>query len=233
MKEGLNSKRIRLVLVGPEGKINMGFILRLAKNFSVNEICVVNPAFRMEDPEIIEFSAKGKDMIKKVTIKETLRECIEDSSLVVCTTSKSRPEKDVLRYGVPPDYLREVLPKEGLTSLVFGRESVGLTREELKECDVISTLITLSPYNVLNLSHAIAIYLYEISKPEAPSNPLECRPDTTKAIRKLIEEITTNLKDERGGIALKHIIFRAGLKKSECGAIYKFLKEIRVKLSRT
>jgi len=233
MRGGLNSRRIRLVLVEPEGKINMGFILRLAKNFSVSEICVVNPAFQMEDPEVIEFSAKGKDMIKRVTIKETLEECIRDSSLVVCTTSKSRPEKDVLRYGVTPDYLREVLPREGLISLVFGRESVGLTREELKECDIISSLITLSSYNVLNLSHAVAIYLYEISKFEAPLNPMECGAETIKAIRKLIEEIVPNLKDEREGIALKHIIFRSGLKKSECGAIYKFLKEVRMRLLRT
>ena len=233
MRKDLNSRRIRLVLVEPEGKINMGFILRLAKNFSVKEICVVNPAFEINDPEVIEFSAKGKDMLDKVVIRNALRECVKDSKLVVCTTSKSRPEKDVLRYGVSPNYLSEILPEEGIVSIVFGRESVGLTRSELMECDIISTLETMSSYNILNLSHAIAIYLYELSKPETLLNPMECNIDTVKSIRKLTDEITENLKNEREGIALRHIIFRAGLKKAECGAIYKLLKEIKMKLSKT
>jgi len=224
-------RRIRLVLVEPEGKINMGFILRLGKNFSIDEVCVINPAFQINDPEVIEFSAKGKDMLEKVTVKNTLKECIEGSTVTICTTSKSRPEKDVLRHGVAPSFLRYVLPASGTVSLVFGRESVGLTREELKECDMISTLKTLSPYNVLNLSHAVAIYLYEILKPDEPLSPMECNLNTSKAIRKLIEEISEKLRDEREGIVLKHVIFRAGLKKAECGAIYRLLKEVRALLS--
>ncbi len=227
-------KRTRLVIVGPEGKINMGFIIRLAKNFSVDDICVVKPQFDITDPEVIEFSAKASDYVKKVRVAERLDDCIEGSKVVVCTTAKSRYESDVLRQGIPPNLLPYVLPKTGVVSLVFGRESVGLTRDELLKCDIISTLETGSEYNVLNLSHAVAIYLYELSKGSVGWPPLEseCSEQSLSSIRKVLEELKELTGEERGVVALRHAIFRSGLRKPECGAIYRLLKKIKYGLLR-
>jgi len=119
------------VLVEPEGKINMGFIIRLCKNFSIEDICVVNPAFSLDDPEIVEFSAKASDYLKKIRLEKNLEKCLKGSKVIVCTTSKSRYESDLLRQGVSPHVLSHILPSDGIVSLVFGRESVGLRRSEL------------------------------------------------------------------------------------------------------
>ncbi|MEM3131393.1 MAG: TrmH family RNA methyltransferase, partial [Sulfolobales archaeon] len=53
------SLRIRLVLVEPEGRMNFGQILRLSRNFGIDDICVVNPKFDIGDKEVIDFAAGG------------------------------------------------------------------------------------------------------------------------------------------------------------------------------
>jgi TrmH family RNA methyltransferase len=218
------SKRTRLVLVSPEGRINMGFTLRLAKNFDIKEICLVNPQFSLDDPEIKEFAAKGADFLSKVRVEENLSNCLEGSRLTICTTSKFSSD-DVLRQGIHPHMLKFIIPPSGDVSLVFGRESVGLTRDELKQCDVISTLDTGSKYNVLNLSHAISIYLYELSLMKEKVEGEFCDLFTTNGVRKLFNALYNLSKNKRGVIALKHMFFRSNPRRPECGAIYRLLKE--------
>ncbi|MGC9079244.1 MAG: TrmH family RNA methyltransferase [Nanopusillaceae archaeon] len=48
--------------------------------------------------------------------------------------------------------------------LVFGREGNGLTYEELKLCDLISTIPTNDKYGILNLAVSAIIYMYELNK---------------------------------------------------------------------
>jgi len=224
--------RIRLVLVSPEGKINFGFILRLAKNFNVDEICVVNPQFDINDSEVIEFAARAKDSISKVRVTKSLAECIADTLISVCTTAKLNLEGDVLRQGIKIEELPHVIPRQGLITLVFGRESTGLTRDELRQCDIISTIDTGSEYNVLNLSHAVALYLYEINKiREAPCKKEDCDQHVLQAIRRYLDIIREATGDERGVIALKHVLFRSKMSIPECTAIYKLLKRIAHKIN--
>ncbi len=226
--------RIRLVLVSPEGKINFGFILRLAKNFNVDEICVVNPQFNIRDNEVLEFAARAKDSIDKVRVAESLTECISNALISVCTTAKLNLEGDVLRQGVWIEDLPHVIPRQGLIALVFGRESTGLTRDELRQCDIISTIDTGSEYNVLNLSHAVALYLYEVNRiREIPYRRRKdyCGQHVLQAIRRYLDIIREATGDERGVIALKHVLFRSNMSIPECTAIYKLLKRIIHKIN--
>jgi TrmH family RNA methyltransferase len=53
---------------------------------------------------------------------------------------------------------------EGNVGLVFGREDYGLYNEELARCDVVCTVPTSPEYPVMNLSHAVAVLLYELNR---------------------------------------------------------------------
>ena len=48
--------------------------------------------------------------------------------------------------------------------LVFGREGHGLFNEEIEKCDFVATIPAHHSYFTLNLSHAVSIFLYEITK---------------------------------------------------------------------
>ncbi|MFN3268581.1 MAG: TrmH family RNA methyltransferase [Zestosphaera sp.] len=219
---------IRLVVVGPEGRINLGFILRLARNFGIDDICVVNPQFDLSDPEIKEFAARGAELLGNVVVKSSIEECLSNVKLSICTTSIADLESDVLRQSLPPYLLSYVLPKTGKVALVFGRESVGLKREELSKCDLVSTLDTGTDYNVLNLSHAVAIYMYEVLRASVGESyeASECDEDVLRALRRELEELDSLLDDEKGIRALRNILFRANPRNPECGALYRILKKI-------
>ena len=152
--------KVRVVLVEPEGKINAGFIIRLAKNFEVDELILVNPKFEI-DEEVLRFAAQGKDYVSKVKIVKSLDEALE--GLKVCTSAKVS-DKDPLRDFVVPWELPEKVGEPEVLTLVFGRESVGLTRDELKKCDLLLHIPASQSYPVLNLSHAVAIVLWEVWK---------------------------------------------------------------------
>jgi tRNA C32,U32 (ribose-2'-O)-methylase TrmJ len=47
---------------------------------------------------------------------------------------------------------------------LLGRESSGLNNEELDMCNLVVTIDTKTNYRTMNVAHALAILLYEISK---------------------------------------------------------------------
>ncbi len=224
--------RLWIILVEPEGRINFGFILRLAKNFGVKGVCVVNPKFPLDDSEVKQFSSRGIEYLKegRVIVASNLRECLSNVSYTICTTAKTAREGDVLRHSISPKAIKFVIPRRGDIGLVFGRESVGLSRDELSQCDVITTLETGTDYNVLNLSHAVAIFLYEILRDEIIDDLVygeECEQSVINVILRFIEDITKALELPSAYVALKHILKRASLRKDECSVVYKLFKKLK------
>ena len=48
--------------------------------------------------------------------------------------------------------------------MLFGREGTGLTQEEIAKCDLLVSIPADKRYPILNLSHALAIILYRLSR---------------------------------------------------------------------
>jgi len=221
------SLRIRLVLVEPEGRMNFGQILRLSRNFGIDDICVVNPKFDIGDKEVIDFAAGGAVLLEKVRVVDTFIKCLDGVEFSVCTTSIAGASEDPLRQAVAPRAIPLLLPRGSKIALVFGRESVGLTRSELALCSLVSTLVTTSDYNVLNLSHAVAIYLYELAGREVGELVVgeRCVGDYMGIVIKYVEKLGLAYGlDQNEVSALKHIVNKALLTKAECRVLYKFLK---------
>jgi len=71
-------------------------------------------------------------------------------------------------------------------ALVFGRESSGLTNQEIGRCDLLVTIPASHLYNVLNLSIAVSIILYEIFQQKRGGNELLLATNATR--QKLFEQ---------------------------------------------
>ncbi len=223
--------RLWIILVEPEGKINFGFILRLARNYGIAGIYVVNPKFNIHDNEVKEFASRGVEYLNKgrVIVRESLFECLSEFDFIICTTAKGGSESDLLRQSVHIDALPYLIPEQGKIALVFGRESVGLTREELSLCNIITTLDTGTDYNVLNLSHAVAIYLHILLSLSMKRFMLgiSCDPRVIRIIDELAKYVCEKLELPEVHIVLRHILSRASLRKCECSALYKFFKRLK------
>jgi len=151
---------VKVVLVGVEGSINLGFILRLAMNFDVDRLVLVSPR-EIDWGEVKRFSAKAHALADSIEIVGELSEAFEGDEARVCT-SAIISDSDLLRQSITiEEYKRIVRERGGRVALVFGRESTGLTRQELSLCDCVVTIPTSNKYPSLNLSHAVAIMLYE------------------------------------------------------------------------
>jgi len=201
-------------LVEPEGKINFGFILRLAKNFEVDEVVAVKPKFDVNDEEVLRFAAQGKDYIEKVKVVNSYEEALE--GVKVCTSAKVSTY-DPLRSFIVPWELKEKIGEPETLTLVFGRESVGLTREELKACDVLLHVPASSKYPVLNLSHAVAIVLWEVWKQyrlQRGRLPERVDERDVELIMNAVEELASRfvgdeVKRERLLVAIKRLVTKA------------------------
>jgi tRNA C32,U32 (ribose-2'-O)-methylase TrmJ len=90
----------------------------------------------------------------------------------------------------------------GKTAFVFGRESTGLTREELARCDYRFTIDTCPSYPTLNLANSVAITMYKIYS-EISRNPLALRSNESKFIEqrnrfiKVIESLAAEVFSDR------------------------------------
>ncbi len=155
--------KIRVVLVEPEGEINIGSIARLVKNFNVKEFYIVNPKTQI-GAKAREFAAKAVDVLEKAVICSSLDEALRGVDVSICTSAIIGGSRDVLRHPITPNDLRDIVKSYGKIAIVFGRESTGLTRDEIAKCDLLLTIPANPSYPTLNLSHAVGIILYEVYK---------------------------------------------------------------------
>jgi len=154
--------RLRLVLVGTEGSVNLGMIARLAENFSVDELYLVAP--KASVVEASEYAARAAWRLYEARVVCDISEALDGATLSICT-SALHSDRDPLRIPVAPwEAASAAASYPGTVALVMGRESVGLTRRELAHCNMFSTIHASESYPVLNLANATAIYLYEIYK---------------------------------------------------------------------
>ncbi|MEB3817102.1 MAG: rRNA methyltransferase [Desulfurococcales archaeon] len=154
--------KLRLVLVEVEGAVNLGFIARLVENFDVDEFYLVNPKASLDEAR--RYAARASHRLENAVITGSLRNALEGATLRACTSAHYSRGRDMLRVAMSPWEFAKRAVGEELVALVMGRESTGLRRDELSECDVLVTIPASEKYRALNLSNATAILLYEIYK---------------------------------------------------------------------
>jgi tRNA/rRNA methyltransferase len=156
---------VRVVLVEPIYPVNLGQVARVMKNFGFQNLVLVNPSVKALR-EAVTYSAHAREVLDRAEIKHSLAEALSDAKLVIGSTSKAGASgKNVLRSSVTPAEFAETLhnsSQHSVCALVFGRESTGLTNEELDCCDMLVTIPASQEYRVLNLSHSVCILLYEL-----------------------------------------------------------------------
>jgi TrmH family RNA methyltransferase len=156
-------ERISIALVEPLYEVNVGLIARVMKNFGLEELLLINPKFDLNKAR--KFASHGVDILEKARTM-SFDELVKSFDMIVGTTAlvAKKPSR-ILRKALTPEDLAENLKDfSGSLCLLFGRESTGLKNEELKKCDLVISISTGTEYRTLNVSHSVAILLYEILK---------------------------------------------------------------------
>jgi tRNA/rRNA methyltransferase len=222
---------IRVVLVEPEGEQNVGFVARLCKNFGVDELFLVNP--KCDLTESRRFAMRGVEVLDSSVVVPTLDQALKDTDIKIATSSIADIPGDILRKSVRPWEVADIIAGKR-AALVFGRESVGLTREEIAMCDLLLHIPANPEYEVLNLSHSVGIVLYEIwrarSKGERGSVSAEAIDLVGKYLKLIFDEISKGRDDLPMYYAAKRIVLRSLRDEEEARTLIRLLRKIYLKL---
>lgn len=154
-------QNIRIVLVETSHTGNMGSVARAMKTMGLTNLWLVNPLVK-PDSQAIALAAGASDVIGNAQIVDSLDEAIGGCSLVVGTSARSRtlpwPMLDPRECG-----LKSVAEgQQSSVALVFGRERVGLTNDELQKCHYHVAIAANPEYSSLNLAMAVQVIAYEV-----------------------------------------------------------------------
>ena len=235
---------LKVVVVGIEGEINMGFIVRLCKNFDVDELAIVKPQINPWSEEVKRFAANGADYLYsgRVKVYETLDDALKDAGISACTSGVVSTEgTDVLRRAIELSEFTNIATRYSNVAIVFGRESVGLTRNEIAKCDLLVHIATNPEYPILNLSHAVGIVLYTLykafRKPSTIDRIDKAYEEQLRILDRYIEDLASIVSSDelQKGLfttSFKRLIRRVALSRSEVGLLTTFIRRIYSKIKK-
>lgn len=153
---------IRIVLVQTYHPGNIGAIARAMKTMGLNELYLVDPR-EYPSEEASSRAAGALDVLDNATIVQTLPEALADCTQVFATSARKR------NYTRPQVTAEEAAgwindnPNEKI-AIVFGRERMGLSNEQLGMCQQLLYIPGNPEYDVLNIGSAVQIVSYELFK---------------------------------------------------------------------
>ena len=151
-------QNIRIVLVETSHSGNIGSAARAMKTMGLSNLYLVSP--KSVDEQSITLAAGADDVVRNAHIVDTFEQAIEDCSLVIGTSARLRHLQSTLIE--PRECAEKVSAHQGQVAIVFGRERVGLTNEELLKCHYHLNIPANPEYSSLNLAMAVQLVSYEM-----------------------------------------------------------------------
>ena len=160
-----NYSNLKVILVEPNGPLNVGSVARLCSNFEVEELRIVSPKCDIFSLEAKKMALKGQKYLDQCKNFDNLENAIFDCDLVIASCGRIDVSKNAF-FESSEDIFSWVfsLGKIKNLAIVFGREDRGLTNDELLLANKTLNIPTSNNNPSLNLSHAVSIVLYELNK---------------------------------------------------------------------
>lgn len=158
--------RIRFVLVETSLSGNIGATARAMKNMGLARMALVRPRLgaRFADADAVARASGADDLLAAATLHDDLADALAGCRLVVGSSARVRslewPELDALGCGAR--LVAEAA--HGDVALVLGRESTGLSNDELALCHYLVRIPTNPDFSSLNIAAAAQVFAYEIRR---------------------------------------------------------------------
>jgi len=221
-----------IILVGPETPGNIGAVARVMANFGFNKLILVNPQCNHLDEEAKNRAKSGLKILEKAKITKNLKQTLKQFHTTIATTAMLGTDYNIPRSPLSPEKLAsKKLPQK--LAIVFGRESQGLSNEEVNLVDFVVTIPTPKKYPTLNLSHSVTIILYELANKTSTEHIQLASKAEKDQIMKHINNIinkltfTTPSKKQTQKTIWKRIFSKSFLTKREAFAVIGFLKKLK------
>lgn len=160
-----------IILVEPQGPINIGSVCRTMMNFGFDQLRLVNPTKRYKSLLAKKMALSAFRVLENARVFDDLQSALSDIQMAFGTTRRfGKYRKNFFTPSSAAEKLGQI-DQEVRCALVLGPEDSGLETKDLDLCQHFITIPTHDGYPSMNLSHALAVLLYELSlKSDAKKN---------------------------------------------------------------
>ena len=160
MKPEVLLSRIRVVLCRPSHPGNIGAAARAMKTMGLSDMRLVSPK-QFPDPEADTRATGAVDLLVNARVSDSLAEALHGCVFAVALSARQRDLGPTI--GTPRDTMARLLERASLgeVALVFGNETMGLSNEEVLQCQAAVTIPTNPDFSSLNLGAAVQVLCYE------------------------------------------------------------------------
>jgi TrmH family RNA methyltransferase len=143
---------------------NVGTIARAMKNFGFEDLLLVDPPYLGRDSEAYGFAGQAREDVLPGAREVTFDELATGFHTVGFTavTNEDATSHTRFPFRTPAELGGSLADVDAPTALVFGRERVGLTNDELARLDEVAAIPASADYPVMNLGQAATVALYEL-----------------------------------------------------------------------
>ena len=122
-----------VMMVEPTYAINIGYVARTMKNFGINNLILTG--IKNIPQRAYKFASHATDVLENAKILK-------------------------FEEGLDPEVSLASATKHQNVLLILGRDTTGLTNEEIIKCDDLIKIPTSKAYSAMNISHSLAVLLY-------------------------------------------------------------------------
>ena len=156
--------QVKIVLVNATHPGNIGAAARAMKTMGLEQLALVSPR-HFPSAECTARAAGADDILTRASVFSSLEDALADCELVFGTSARARsiawPE--VTPEAAAAQIIDRIDAGSGV-AVLFGRESSGLSNEQLEICHAMIRIPTNADFSSLNIAQAVQIICYEISK---------------------------------------------------------------------
>lgn len=220
-----------IILLEPENAGNIGAIARSMMNFGFDNLVIVNPKCDYLSKEAKDRAKHANNVLQQAKIIK--KKDLKKYDTLIGTTAQLGTDYNIPRSPLTPEQLSKIIINKKNAGILFGREGSGLSNKEIDLCDFVLTIPTSKKYPTMNLSHAVAIVCYELSKNKenVTSHIRFASPADKKQLMKMIcaqldkMKFSTKAKKETQRKIWKRIVAKSFLTKREAFAMMGFFRK--------
>ena len=232
----------RVVLVRPHYAGNLGAVALVMCNFGLRQLEFVVPFDDPGSEEARRLATHGEPVLDSAVVVQSFEEAVADCRLVVATSANVEGIYRTHNYGRPDEVLPAMVAAldDGPCALVYGPEPSGLSNAEVARCHGLIRILTDTACPSLNLSHAVAICLYELRRlwlnargvavrPTQKTAPFADQERMFESLREALEAIhfIWGTKADSLMHAVRHLIARAKPSPNEVGILFGLARQLR------
>ncbi|MEH6404440.1 MAG: RNA methyltransferase [Sneathiella sp.] len=187
-----------IILVEPQMGENIGASARAMLNFGLTDLRLVKPRDGWPNERAVAMAASADFVLDNVQVFESVAAASADLHHVYAATARPR---DMIKRVVTPNKaaieLRAFSNENKKSGILFGKESSGLSGDDITQSDAIITVPLNPDFSSINLAQAVLLLGYEWFQvaDETPDEYItnEERPATKEELNHLFNRLETEL----------------------------------------